>query len=148
MFVKRFNLKTSSYITVYPSGKARVFGTRISGSNPDTVAWFNFKWEDGNEMNEKNLKLLKEFVKKRKELEELRKTLNEEGFRVLDGIGTSETRIHLENIYNIVDEDAKINIEKYTFDGTVYKKTSAVVDGITIFHIEKVEDIETDSEDQ
>jgi len=31
-------------------------------------------------MNEKNLKLLKEFVKKRKELEEFRKTLNEEGF--------------------------------------------------------------------
>lgn len=37
-------------------------------------------------MNEKNLKLLKEFVKKRKEQEEFRKTLSE---------------------YDIVDEDAK-----------------------------------------
>lgn len=99
-------------------------------------------------MNEKNLKLLKEFVKKRKELEELRKTLNEEGFRILDGLGTIETRIHLENIYDIVDEDSKINIERYTLDETVRKKTSAVVDGITIFHIEPVEEIETDSEDQ
>lgn len=99
-------------------------------------------------MNEKNLKLLKEFVKKRKELEEFRKTLNEEGFRILDGLGTIETRIHLENIYDIVDEDAKINIERYTLDGAVHKKTSAVVDGITIFHIESVEDIKTNSEDQ
>ena len=99
-------------------------------------------------MNEKNLKLLKEFVKKRKELEEFRKTLNEEGFRILDGLGTIETRIHLENIYDIVDEDTKINIERYTLDGTVYKRTSAVLDDITIFHIESVEDIETDSEDQ
>lgn len=103
---------------------------------------------DGNEMNEKNLKLLKEFLKKRKELEEFRKTLNEEGFRVLDGLGTIETRIHLENIYDIVDEDTKVKIERYTLDGTVHKKTSAVVDDITIFHIEKVEDIDTNSEDQ
>lgn len=93
---------------------------------------------DGNEMNEKNLKLLKEFVKKRKELEEFRKTLNEEGFRILDGLGTIETRIHLENIYDIVDEDTKVKIERYTLDGTVHKKTSAVVDDITIFHIKEV----------
>ena len=96
---------------------------------------------DGNEMNEKNLKLLKEFVKKRKELEEFRKTLNEEGFRILDGLGTIETRIHLENIYDIVDEiwyGEKINIKRYTLDGTVYKRISAVVDDTTIFHIKEV----------
>lgn len=93
---------------------------------------------DGNEMNEKNLKLLKEFVKKRKELEEFRKTLNEEGFRILDGLGTIETRIHLENIYDIVDEDAKVKIERYMLDGTVYKRISAVVDDTTIFHIKEV----------
>jgi hypothetical protein len=54
----------------------------------------------------------------------------------------------LENIYDIVDEDAKVKIERYTLDGAVHKKTSAVVDDITIFHIEKVEDIDTNSEDQ
>jgi len=93
---------------------------------------------DDNEMNEKNLKLLKEFVKKRKELEEFRKTLNEEGFRILDGLETIETCIHLDNIYDIIDEDAEVKIERYTLDDAVYKKTSAVVDGITIFHIRRL----------